>query len=207
VEKLLLEENVIVDFSPIDRQELKMLEFARSYGVTELKAATNASIDRMLALINGMSDAQVTLLPHDPHANDPDAVAGEEHIGWSLAHLIVHVTASAEEWAGYSATLARGIPYPAEPRLRHERHWQSVTTYAQCVQRLEESRRMRLAFLDAWPDTPHLDTMRQMSERFTERFGLLNAPASFLFGLKHEIGHYEQFVEVARQASEAAATA
>lgn len=195
---------MIVDFSPIERGEMQMLEFARPYGVAELKAATNASIDRMLALIKGLSDAQVTFLPHDPHANDPHAIPGEERIGWSLAHLIVHVTASAEEWAGYSAILARGIPYPAEPRLRYETHWRSVTTQARCAQRLEESRRMRLAFLDAWPDAPHLDTLCQMSERFTARHGSINAPAAFLFGLKHEVGHHEQFVEVARQAKAAA---
>ncbi|NWF70141.1 MAG: DinB family protein [Chloroflexi bacterium] len=183
---------------------MKLDEFAQRFTIADLRAAANTSIDTILEIIRDADDAQVVFLPHDPQANDPYAVAGEEHIGWSLAHLVVHVTASAEEWATYSAILARGLAYPAEPRLRYETNWHTVTTKAQCVQRLEESRRMRLAYLDAWPDTPHLDVYREMSERFTERFGQFNAISAFVFGLRHEIGHYAQMREAARLAREAA---
>jgi len=62
-----------------------------------------------------------------------------------------------------------------------------VTTKAECVQRLEESRRIRLAYLDTWPDQPHLDVQREVSERFLEKFGPMNAVSSFLSGLKHEL--------------------
>jgi hypothetical protein len=195
---------VLIDFSPVNRGEIKMLEFARQFTLADLRAATNASIDTILNIIQDMSDEQMTFLPHDPEANDPYAVSGEEHIGWSLAHLVVHVTASSEENAAFSSLLARGIAYPREPRLRYETNWHTVTTKAQCVQRLEESRRIRLAYLDTWPDEPFLDVYRQQSEQAIEKHGYMNAPATFLNGLKHEWGHFDQFREVARQARAAA---
>ncbi len=191
---------MLIDFAAVERNELKLIELGARLTLDDLRAATRFSIDRMLELIADLSDAAVTFDPVDPDAHDPYAVAGEETIGWSLAHLIAHVTASSEEWAAYSAILARGIPYPSEPRLRYETPWRAITTQAQCVQRLQESRRMRLAYLDAWPDAPHLETRRQMSERFTERFGEFNAPAAFLFGLWHEVNHFEQMREARRQA-------
>jgi hypothetical protein len=198
---------VLIDFSPVDRHEMQMLEFSKQFSLADLKAATNASIDWILDIIKDMSDAQMTFLPYDPEANDPYAVEGEEKIGWSLAHLVVHVTASAEEGAAFSSILARGIPYPKEPRLRYETNWHTVTSKAQAVQRLQESRRIRLAYLDTWPDAPHLDVYRQSSEQSIEKFGYINGPASFLGSLKHEAGHYDQFREVARQAREAFAAA
>jgi hypothetical protein len=194
---------VIIDFSPIDRKEVKLLEFSQQFSPTDLKAATNASIDRMLSVVNELNDTQLTFLPHDPGADDPHAVEGEEHIGWSVAHLVVHVTASSEEGAAFSSWLARGIATAREPRPRYEANWHTVTTKAQCIQRLEESRRIRLAYLDTWPDVPHLDVYRELSEKGLEYWGQLNAPAAFLNGLKHETGHYEQLLDAARQAKEA----
>lgn len=191
-----------IDFAPVNNKEKTMLEFSRQFSLKDLRAATNASIDFMLEIVRSLNDSQVVFLPHDPYADDPHAVAGEEHIGWSVAHLVAHVTASGEEWATYSSILARGIAYPAEPRLRYETNWHSVTTQAQCIQRLEESRRMRLAYLDIWPDNPDLDKQRELSPRFIERFGQMNAKAAFLFGLRHEVDHHEQIKEAARQAGE-----
>jgi DinB family protein len=196
---------VIIDFSPIDRSEIKWVEFAQRFTIADLKAATNSSIDTILDIIKDLNDAQVTFLPDDPLANDPHAVEGEEHIGWSVAHVIVHTSASSEEGAAFSSLLARGIAYPREPRPRYETNWHTVTTKAECVQRLEESRRIRLAYLDTWPDNPHLDVYRELSERFLEKFGPMNAISSFLSGLKHECGHHDQIREAARQAREAVA--
>ena len=196
-----------LDLTPLVRGEMKAIELVRKYNPTarDLRKATNHSIDTLLEIINDLTDKDVVFDPIDPYADDPHAKPGEEKIGWSIAHLVAHVTASSEEWASYSAILARGIPYVPEPRLRYETAWRDITTKAQCVQRLEESRRMRLAFLDIWPDVPHLDVYRELSPRFLERAGEMNAQSGFLFGLKHEIGHYDQFREVARQAREARA--
>jgi uncharacterized damage-inducible protein DinB len=191
---------VSFDFAPVENHEMTLLQFSQNFTVEDLRAATNESIDTLLKIVSGLNDDQVAFLPYDPEANDPYAKPGEEKIGWSIAHLVVHVTASSEEWATYSSFLARGIPYPAEPRLRHETEWKTVTTTAQCIQRLEESRRIRLSYFNAWPDQPDLETKREMSPRFIERNGQVNASACVLYGLKHELGHYAQFREVARQA-------
>lgn len=187
-----------IDFTPVLRDGEKFDAFAARFTRDDLRAATNASIDHLLALIADLDDAAVTFDPVDAQANDPYAAPGEEQIGWSIAHLIAHVTASSEEGAAFSSLLARGIP--ASERPRYETPWRAITTQAQCVQRLEESRRMRLAYLETWPDQPHLDVYRPISERFEARFGRLNAVGAFLFGLSHEVGHYDQIAEVRRQA-------
>jgi hypothetical protein len=191
---------VLIDFSPLQTNQMKMEELARQFTINDLRAATNASIDTMLDYVQDLTDEQVTFIPEDPEANDPHAVPGEEHIGWSLAHLVVHATASSEENAAYSSIVARGVPYPREPRLRYETNWHTMTTKAQVIQRLEESRRIRLSYLETWPDAPHLDVYRELSERGREIFGNLNAIGTFLNGLKHEQGHFAQFQEVRRQA-------
>ncbi|RMG77433.1 MAG: DinB family protein [Chloroflexi bacterium] len=182
---------------------MKLLAFAAQYTIDDLRRATNESIDYLLKLIEDLTDEDVVFEPIDPDANDPYAAEGEQHIGWNIAHLIAHVTASSEEGAAFSSLLARGIA--AQERPRYETPWRDITTKAQCVQRLEESRRIRLAYLDTWPDAPFLDVYRQVSERFIEKFGQMNAPAAFLFGLWHEVGHYDQIKEVIRQAKQAKA--
>jgi hypothetical protein len=183
-----------------DRNQ-RPFDIAQKLTLNDLREATNQSIDAILALIADLDDVDVTFNPYDPEAHDPFAVPGEEHIGWSIAHLVTHVTASSEEGAAFSSLLARGIP--AKERPRYETPWREITTKAQCVQRLQESRRIRLAYLDTWPDVPHLNVYREFSERFVEKFGPLNAPASFIFGLRHELGHMEQMRAVKQQALEA----
>lgn len=190
----------MIDFSSVKNGEAKILDLAKNLTTADLKRLTNESIDWMLELIAGLSDAHMTFDPLDPEANDPYAKEGEEKIGWSLAHLIVHVTASSEEWATYGSILARGIDYPAEPRLRYETPWQHITTQAQCVQRLEESRRIRLGYIAAMPDQPDFEIQRGLSPRYVEVFGAMNAPACVLFGLYHEVGHRAQFEDVKQQA-------
>ncbi len=190
---------MIIDFAPVKRGEQKILEYSQQFSMDDLRSITQASTSFLLDLIAGLSDADVTFDPVDPQANDPYAAPGEEHIGWSIAHLVAHVTATSEEWAAYSSILARGIVYPADPRLRYETPWREIKTRAQCIQRLEESRRIRLGYLDTWPDRPDLHVYRELSPRFIERVGEINATAAFLYGLQHEVGHYDQFREVKQQ--------
>lgn len=187
-----------IDFSAVDAREQKLSELAETVSRDDLRATSDASIDRMLALLDGLSDADVTFEPHDEGADDPYAAEGEKHIGWNLAHLVAHVTASSEEGAAFSSVLARG--YPLSERPRYETPWKEITTYEQCVQRLEESRRIRNGYLDTWPDVPHLGVYRPgMSERFEAFTGKLNATGCFLLGLWHEIGHFGQFEAVKSQ--------
>lgn len=187
-----------IDFAPVHKREINYEQFATQYSLDDLRVATNESIDALLSLLADLTDADVTFDPIDPNANDPYAVKGEEEIGWSIAHLIAHVTSSSEEGAAFSSMLARG--YPLKERPRYETPWRDIITRAQCMQRLEESRRMRLAYLNTWPDEPFLDVFRPMSERFEARFGRMNAVGAFLFGLSHEVGHYDQIRDVRKQA-------
>lgn len=196
---------MLIDFTPAQNGEIKLYDFAQQFDLNALRAAANASLDTILAIIADANDAQVTFLPNDPHADDQFAPPEERHLGWSLAHLVAHVCASSEEGAAYSAILARGIPYPRDPRLRYEPDWRTLKTRAQVLQRIAESRRMRLSALDMWPDQPHLDIFRTTSEHALEKNGPSNAKSAYLAGLKHEWTHFDQFRDAARQACEAAA--
>lgn len=197
----------MIDFAPMRDGEVTYLEYAaqEDIGAEDLRRLSDESIDFLLSQLDGLADADVVFDPEDPDADDPFAVEGEEEIGWNFGHLIAHVTASSEEGAALSSLLARGVP--ASERPRYETPWRDIVTVAQVRQRLEESRRMRNAYLETWPDAPLLDVCRVVSERFTARFGEMNAPAAFLFGLSHEVGHYEQIQEVKRQALAARAAA
>ena len=190
----------MIDFSGLRDGSLMLIDYAAQENITraDLQQYSDESIDFLLSLLDGLDDADVAFEPEDPEADDPYAVEGEESIGWTFGHLIAHVTASSEEGAAFSSLLARGIP--ASERPRYETPWRGITTVAQVRQRLEESRQMRNAYLQTWPQAPFLDVYRDISERFIARFGNMNAPAAFLFGLGHEVGHYEQIQDVRRQA-------
>ncbi len=164
----------------------------------DLRRHTNQMIDYMLSLIADCGDADVTFLPVDPEANDTFAVnAAEVNLSWTLAHVIVHATASAEEAAFIAAELARGVPYHG--RSRYEEPWQNVTTIEQCRARLEESRRIRLASLDAWPNPPHLENAYSL-ERHP---GAINAIRRFAMGLQHDESHLEQIKNIVQQTTAA----
>ena len=190
----------MIDFSSMRDGETSYLEYAEQESITaaDLKQYSDESVDFLLSLTDGLNDADIVFNPEDPEAHDPFAVEGEESIGWTFGHLIAHVTASSEEGAALSSLLARGIA--ASERPRYETPWREIATVAQARQRLEESRRMRNAYLETWPDVPFLDVYRAISERFVAKFGNMNAPAAFLFGLSHEVGHYDQIKDVRRQA-------
>ena len=188
-----------IDFKPVTEGQMKLREYADQFSLEALRQATNDSIDFLLSLIANMNDADIVFVPEDPDANDAHAAPGEENIAWGMGHLIAHVTASSEEWAAYSSLLARGVAYGVDPRLRYETPWREIDTQAKAVQRLEESRRIRLSYLDTWPDEPDLALTRELSPRFIERNGEMNASACFLFGFRHEVSHYDQLREVKRQ--------
>jgi hypothetical protein len=183
---------MMIDFTTVFSGQQRVADLAAGVTRDELRAATDAQIDEMVGLIRDLSDAQAVFV-----ASDPEAEGG---IGWNAAHLIVHVTASSEESAAVSSILARGIDYPFEPRLRAEADWTTFTTTAACLQRLEESRRIRQGYLSAWPDQPRLDTYRALPAGFAERVGPMNAIGSSLLGLVHEAGQFAQLREIIRQA-------
>lgn len=185
----------MIDFSGVFSGQRKIADLAANVTLADLKTATDVQIDTMVELIQALPDAQVVFV-----AADPQAAGG---IGWNVAHLVAHVTASSEENAAISSILARGIDYPFEPRLRAETDWTTLTTTAGCLQRLEESRRIRQAYLNAWPDHPHLETHRTLPPAFAERVGQLNAIGACLLGLVHEAGQLAQLRDIVSQAKAA----
>ena len=184
----------MVDFRPVRAGELELGDLGRGFEPPELAAATRAMMAELRSLLAEATDGDVTFVPHDPGAEDTFAVdPAEIGLAWTLAHVIVHLTASAEEAAFLAAELARGV----EPhgRSRHETPWPSVTTIDACRQRLAESERMILATLASWPDEPDLEVT------FVTPKGLRrNAPARFLGGLMHADEHVGQVASILDQA-------
>lgn len=192
-----------MDYSPIENGEMKWFEFSKNLTKDDLRKETNRLYDLVRGFFDELDDHHVIFLPHDPEAYDPHAeTEAERHVGWTLGHLVAHVTASVEESASISSILARGIVQ--QGRLRSEIPWEELDTVEKCLQRLDESRRMALGYLDAWPDKPSLKTFREInSERARAHFGPMNATASFMTGLTHMHGHLGQFADVRQQATEA----
>lgn len=183
----------MLDFTGVDNGSQYVADVATSLTKADLYQLTDEMIDTMLAIIADAVNEDIAFEPEDPYANDPFAKSEEAARPWSLGHVIVHTTASSEEAAVLALTLARGLP--VEARSRYETPWEDVTTVAQVRQRLEESRRMRKALLDAWPDEPHLELTYTPSQRS----GAVNAIGRFIGGLYHETSHLEQLKEIMRQ--------
>lgn len=188
------------DFSPVNRYALSMDSVVREWDPTpvELARETNASIDRFLALLAAATDADALFVPDDPDADDVAAAdPADRGLAWTVAHNVVHATASGEEYAAIAAELARGVEFHGRPRF--ETPWQSIATVEQCRRRLEESRRMRLASLRMWPDRPDLER----GYAPWRQSGWVNAQGIFAWGLAHDQSHHAQIARILRQAAAA----
>ncbi len=186
----------MLDFGPVRRQETSLNQLVRGFTSDDLHRLTDQMVDELLSLIADCRDEDVVFLPSDPEAYDKFAINPDEvDLSWTLGHVVVHTTASAEEAAFIAAELARGAPYRGA-RSRFEVHWPSVTRIQQCRDRLEESRRMRHASLGLWPDPPHLDNAYTI-ERYAEP---INALVRFVLGLQHDDSHLEQIKKIVSQA-------
>jgi hypothetical protein len=185
---------MLLDFGPLDRKETTLQQLVATFSTTELAAATNALYDLLESLLAACADADVVFQPVDAAANDPYAAADSERgLAWTLGHVIVHLTASCEESAFLAAEMARGIPNHG--RSRWETPWESVTTVAQCRQRLAESRRMLLASLQIWPDQPQL-----AAEAPWPGAAPVDARGRFALGLWHADSHLAQLRDILAQA-------
>jgi uncharacterized damage-inducible protein DinB len=189
----------MIDFTPVRNKELSHRQLLGHYTAAELRQLTNEMIDTQLGLIADCTDADVVFVPIDSEANDTFASdSAVVDLAWTLGHVIVHVTASSEESAAIAAELARGVPHRGG-RSRAEVPWETVTTLAQCRDRLEESRRMRLASLDMWPDQPDMEN----GYAWREGMDPMNAPTRFCMGFSHDTDHLGQIAEIVRQAKAA----
>ena len=185
----------MLDFKAVRDKKTTLAELVAGLTLDDLRALTNEMVDAMQGLIAGCVDADVTFTPVDPAAHDRFAAKEDEvNLAWNLGHVVVHTTASAEESAALAAELARGVEYHG--RSRYETPWQTVTAIAQCRQRLEESRRMRLMSLAMWPDEPHLDNVYEPWPGAPH----VNMIGRFALGLMHDDDHVGHIAEIVRQA-------
>jgi hypothetical protein len=188
----------MLNFDLVRKKEKTYDELISGLSQEDLRDLTNEMINTQLNIISDCEDSDVVFFPQDPNAYDSFASTEEEvNIAWTLGHVIVHITASSEESAFLSAELARGVPHRGG-RSRFEVSWETITSIKQCRDRLDESRHMRLASLDLWPNKPHLDNT------YESRFGLMVNPIlQFVFGLSHDDSHLDQMKEILRQSKKA----
>ena len=185
----------MLDFQAVQDNKITYDELVLGLTKADLADLTNEMIDTMLGLIESCIDQDVVFVPDDPEADDPYAEdEADIDLAWTLGHVIVHCTASSEESAALAAELARGVEFHG--RSRYEVPWESVKTVAECRQWLKESRRIRLASLDLWPDQAHLDNTYQSRPGA----GSINAIGRFVYGLFHDHSHLGQIEEIVRQA-------
>lgn len=185
----------MLNFQAARDKKMKLSDLAAGLSPDALRALIHEMIDKEIELIRECSDADVVFQPADPNANDTFAASdADKALAWTLGHVIVHGTASSEESAFLAAEMARGVANHG--RSRSEVPWQSVTTIKQCRERLEESRRMRLAMLDVWPTEAHLHLVYEPYPGAGE----MNAVTRFIGGLAHEDSHLVQIAEIVKQA-------
>ena len=185
----------MLNFQAVRNEEVTFAELVADLTLDDPCDLTNEMIDTMLSLIADCVDADVIFEPVDPEAHDPFAETPEEvNLAWNPGHVVVHTTASAEESAAVAAELARGVEYHG--RSRYEVPWEEMRTIEGCRQRLEESRRMRLASLEMWPEEPHLENACEIWSDKPK----VNAIGRFVLGLMHEESHLGQIEDIVRQA-------
>ena len=174
----------------------RVADIQDKYNHADLIEATNEIIDLVIGWVKDLPDSFVTLVPQDPDAHDSSAATEKEvTMAWTLGHVIVHMTASGEEATALASFLARGVM--PEGRSRYETHWTTVLTIQQVLDRLEESRRIRLAYLNTWPDQPHLNLLMEAGEK---HWGRRNAVGRVFSGLKHDYDHLGQLRDIIEQA-------
>lgn len=188
----------MIDFASVRKNELPFDDLVAGLTCDDLRSLTGEMVDEIQTLIINCRDEDVVFEPQDEQAHDPWAERAEEvDMPWTLGHVIVHITASAEESASLAAEMARGVELHG--RSRYEVPWREMVTITGCRMRLEESRRMCLASLDMWPDAPHIEYMAD-----TWKGGpRVNAAGRYILGLLHAIDHLEQIRDIINQSKTA----
>jgi hypothetical protein len=185
----------MIDFGPLRRKEASLQDLAAGLTHDDLGELTREMCAAQLDAIDGATDEDVVMVPADPDAKDTFASRPEDvGLSWTLGHVVVHTTASSEESAALALTLARGLP--VDGRSRHEVPWQQAQTVEFIRHRIEESLRMRLAMLAAWPDAPDLENFYAPYEGRPP----MNAMGRFIGGLAHDDSHLEQMRKIMSEA-------
>ena len=127
----------MIDFGPVRTGQRELLELGLGLTPTSLAEASRAMTTHLVDLLSDAVDEDVTFVPADPIAEDPFAAdAAETGLAWTLGHVIVHLTASAEEAAFLAAELARGVA--PHGRSRYEVPWPTISAIEAARHRLRE---------------------------------------------------------------------
>ena len=185
----------MIDFGPLRRKEVSLQDLAAGLSHSDLGRLPQEMCQAQLSAFEDARDEDVVMVPDDPEANDTFAAQAEDvGLSWTLGHVVVHTTASSEESAALALTLARGLPIVG--RSRYEVPWQQARTVAFIRHRIDESLRMRLAMLAAWPDGPDLDNFYAPYEGRPP----MNALGRFIGGLAHDDSHLAQMRKIMDEA-------
>ncbi|TMC18934.1 MAG: DinB family protein [Chloroflexi bacterium] len=176
-----------IDFDAFFAGQANFADMVLDIQHADLYRLTDELFDGFASELAKATDAAVLFVPHDPVASD------DREQGWTLNHVVTHLTASLEESSTVAALLARGVQ--VKERLRLEMPWQQLSTVQLVQARLRECHRMCRAFLDAWPDEPKLD----MTVTLIPRFGPLNAIGLYMLGVGHGQRHLDQVRDTLRQ--------
>ncbi len=106
----------MLDFTSVKRGERTMQDLAAALTLDDLRRLTEESVAALEILLDGLEDADVVFVPDDPDALDAAADPAERHLPWTLEHVIVHTTASGEEYAAVAREFARGVRGQGESR-------------------------------------------------------------------------------------------
>jgi hypothetical protein len=189
----------MIDYDLLRDKKVTLKELTNGLTVVDLHDLTDEMLEIVIQLIEGASDDDVIFEPSDPEAHDQFASdPNEVNMPWTLGHVIVHITASAEEGAAQATTLARGVEITG--RSRYETHWQTIHTIAQVRHRLDESCRMCHTLLSAWPDEPHLENTYTPKYPGAEA---RNAIGYYVASLGHSDAHLGQIKDIMEQARSA----
>src|SRR5579885_3449993 len=183
-----------IDFAAVLAGTKTLAEETKGLTLADLQAETKELFDGLQSQIANATNQAVVFVPHDAAAT-----SGDER-GWPVTHIVTHLTAVVEECCAVAAQLARSVELDGQVRLGHETPWESLQTVEQVRARLAESRRIALAFLDAWPDEPNLQAT---ITRFPA-FGPMNAISLCVLGIGHGLLHQQQIADTLSQYSKQA---
>ncbi len=176
-----------IDLDVVYAGQVSYADMMRGVQHADLYRMTDELFDTLALILAKATDAAVLFVPRDLAASD------HSEQGWTLSHVVTHLTATLEEAAAIAVMLARGVQ--VEERLRSETPWQNLSTLQMVQARIKESQRICRAFLDAWPDNPQLNVTKTL----IPLFGPMDAVGFYALGIAHGQGHLDQLRDTVRQ--------
>jgi len=181
---------VQIDFGPFWRREKTLAEYAAQTDLKGLIEADGELVARQLALLEGVSKAEVAFVPAVREV-------GEER-AWSLQEQVVHLVGMAEEGVYQALGLARGLEVAVALVGYADADGMDGASDAGALRkRIEDSWRVRRALFEAWPSRPHMDNT---FKGWVERRGEVNALARLGLVVMHDQAHVEQIEATLAQA-------